>query len=162
MNEDEILERSITYYSHQGLTLLYRTRPIADGAIGGVDAILHKPEPLKFVFIDAKGGGVDSIRRSTDFNNVVGAMVKRIRFEKGYSGVEDTKRFNPLGNKTPKEVREMIKNHAVYRHSEYVLALAPEMKETIRFGLDPTLMSLLKIHILIVHPDTFEFYVWRQ
>jgi len=35
--------------------LIYKTRPIAEGAIGGVDAILMKQDPWQFAFIDAKG-----------------------------------------------------------------------------------------------------------
>jgi hypothetical protein len=160
VSEDEILQRAIAFYQEQNWTLLYQTRSLAEGAIGGVDAILFKRKPISFVFIDAKGRVENNVRRSTDFTNVLGALIKRIRLEKGYSSVEAVDRFIPFDDLNSREVRDFVKKHGVHRNSEYILALDPLMRETIKSALDSTLAGLLRIRVLFVSNESVEFFQW--
>ncbi len=88
MQEDDVLNRAIAKFAAEGWHLIYKTRPIAESAIGGVDAILMKRDPWQFVFVDAKGCLESKEKRSNGFTNCLGALVKRIRFDRGYTGVE--------------------------------------------------------------------------
>jgi len=154
MNEDQVLQAVIQWFVASGTTLLYQTRPIAEGAIAGVDAILFSPQHQRYTFIDAKGAATTPVARSTSFSNSLGSIIKRIRFESGYSGPEAAARF------TPPESRATIATTARHRVSDYVLALTPDYEETVRTALDPALASLLHIRVLIVRPDAIREYAW--
>jgi len=160
MKEDGVLEKSIQFFKNQGWVLIYQTRSLSEGAIGGVDAILLLRDPLRLIFVDAKGETSNSVKRSTDFTNALGALVKRIRFERGYSTVEDIKRYLSIEGLKPVQVRDLVKKHGVHRNSEYVLAVDPSMKETIKSALDPSLAGLLHIRILLVDEESVGFFQW--
>src|SRR6266576_3080406 len=95
MNEDQVLQSVIQWFIASGSTSLYQTRPIAEGAIAGVDAILFSPKHQRYTFIDAKGAAATPVSRSTAFSNSLGSLIRRIRFETGYSGFEAASRFTP-------------------------------------------------------------------
>ena len=154
MNEDQVLQSVIQWFIASGSTLLYQTRSIAEGAIAGVDAILYSPQHRRYTLIDAKGAAATPVARSTSFSNSLGSLIKRIRFESGYSGFEAASRF------TPPESRATVATDARHRISDYVLALTPDYEETLRTALDPALASLLHIRAIIVQPDSVHEYAW--
>jgi hypothetical protein len=154
MNEDQVLQAVIEWFVARGSTLLYQTRPIAEGAIAGVDAIMFSPRHQRYTFIDAKGAATTPVARSTSFSNCLGSLIKRIRFESGYSGLEAADRFTPI------ESRATIATAARHRVSDFVLAFTPDYEETVRLALDPALASLLHIRVLIVQPDSIREYAW--
>ncbi|MFZ4778646.1 MAG: hypothetical protein ACOYM3_25035 [Terrimicrobiaceae bacterium] len=156
MNEDLVLDRAIEWFLQKGTNLLYRTRPIAGGAIGGVDAILVSPITRRYTFIDAKGGAASPVKRSNAFTNCLGALIKRIRFESGYSGMEDAGLF------TSPKARKDVADSARHRNSNYVLALTPDYEQTVRSALDPSLASLLHIEVLFVFPDSIAEFEWTE
>jgi hypothetical protein len=160
MHEDEVVGRAIDWFTGQGWKLIYQTRPIADGAIGGVDAILMKVEPWKFVFIDGKGAAETKERRSGGFTNCLGALIKRIRFEQGYLSNEAVNRFIPDDQFAAEDYRQRLTQFGVHKNSEYVLALTPDMRETVRTGLDPALAALLHVHVLLVSESAIEEMQW--
>jgi hypothetical protein len=96
MNEDQVLQAVIQWFATRGSRPIYQTRPVAESAIGGVDAILYDPQQCRYTFIDAKGTAAEKVKRSTSFTNSLGSLIKRIRFETGYSGLEAKARFTPL------------------------------------------------------------------
>lgn len=151
MNEDEVLEAALSWLAQQGWQLAYCTRPIAEGAIGGVDAILIEAgPPRRFCFIDAKGQAPNPVRRATSFTNCIGALLKRIRIETGYVGNEAADRFLPVGDLSAAEVRALIAQEGVFRRSEYVLAVTSDFRNTATTVLDSSVSSLLHIKILEV------------
>jgi len=160
MHEDEVVRRSIAWFTEQGWNLIYQTRAVADGAIGGVDAILMKAEPWKFVFIDGKGAAETKERRSGGFTNCLGAIIKRIRFVQGYLSNEAANRFIPNEQFLADDYRQRLTEFGVHRNSEYVLALTPDMRETVRTALDPALAALLHIRILLVNETGIEEMHW--
>lgn len=156
MNEDEVLESTIQWFAASGSTLLYQTRPLAEGAIGGVDAIVHSSEYDRYSLIDAKGAAATPQARSTNFSNGLGSLIKRIRFETGYSGMEAADRFNP-----PDE-RARVATEARHCRTDYVLALTSDYENTVRGGIDPALASLLHIRVLIVQPTIIQEFTWQR
>ena len=160
MTEDALLAEVIYYFAEDGWSLAYQTRPLSQGAIAGVDAILLKQDPWRFVFIDAKGSTHDSIKRSNNFTNALGAILKRIRFERGYMGFEAKKYFNSTKGMTRNEVIETIKKYAVHRNSQYILAFDRDMEQTIKSSFDPALASLLHISVLFVSESEVTFFRW--
>jgi hypothetical protein len=154
MNEDQVLQSVIQWFVANRSTSLYQTRPIAEGAIAGVDAILFSQQHQRYTFIDAKGAAATPVARATAFSNSLGSLIKRIRIETGYSGFGAAARF------TPPESRATIATAARHRVSDYVLALTPDYEETVRTALDPALASLLHIRVLIVEPDFIREYAW--
>ena len=154
MNEDQVLQAVIQWFTDSGSTLIYQTRPLSEGAIAGVDAILYSAKQNRYTFIDAKGAAATPVARSTAFSNSLGAVIKRIRFERGYSGMEAASRF------TPPESRASVAANARHRVSDYILALTPDYEETVRVALDPALASLLHIRVLIAAPDAIREFTW--
>jgi hypothetical protein len=67
---------------------------------------------------------------------MLGSLIKRIRFESGYSGVEHAARF------TPADMRVRVAREARHCVSDYVLAVTPDYEKTIRVALDPNLAAL--------------------
>jgi hypothetical protein len=160
MHEDEVVGRSIRWFAEQGWRCVYQTRAVSAGAIGGVDAILIKNDPCKFVFIDAKGSADSKERRSLAFTNCLGALIKRIRFEQGYLSNEAFNCFIPTDDVSAEECRRQLSSSAVHKNSEYVLAVTPDFRETVRTALDPTLASLLHIRVLLVSDAITEEMHW--
>ncbi len=160
MNEDEVLNRAVASYTAQGWVLIYKTRPIADGAIGGVDAILMKQNPWRFTFIDAKGSAETKEKRSGGFTNCLGALLKRIRLEHGYTSNEAVDRFVPSGDFTAEDYRERLVEHGTHKNSEYVLALTPDMRQTVITALDPALAALLHISVVLVSDTSVDKMQW--
>lgn len=154
MSEDVVLQNVINWFASLNSTLLYQTRPVAEGAIGGVDAILFCPHTNRFIFIDAKGAATKPVSRAASFSNSLGNLIKRIRFENGYTGNEAAERFIPL------ESRNRIATEARHRVSDYILALTPDYEQTVRMTLDPALASLLHIRVLFVETDLVRECVW--
>lgn len=160
MHEDEVLNRAVAAYTADGWQLIYKTRPIAEGAIGGVDAILMKQNPWRFVFIDAKGCAEKKEKRSSGFTICLGALLKRIRFEHGYTSNEAVDRFVAAGEFSAEDYRERLVEHGKHKSSEYVLAVTPDMRQTVTTGFDPTLAALLHITILLVSENGVEKMQW--
>ena len=77
MHEDDVLWRAIAWFTERGWKFIYQTLTVAEGAFGGVVAILMKVSPW----------------RSGGFTNCLGALIKRIRFERGYLSNEAIDRF---------------------------------------------------------------------
>ena len=154
MNEDQVLQAAIQWFTAGGSRLIYQTRPLSEGAIGGADAILISEHTNRYTFIDAKGKYAKSPARSNAFSNSLGTILKRIRFERGYSGLEDARRF------TSPEARAAMNADARHRVSDYVLALTPDFEETVRTALDPALASLLHIRVLLVAPEVIREFTW--
>jgi hypothetical protein len=159
MKEDSLLTKAISFFTDAGWQIVYRTRS-SSHAIAGVDAILLSGNPWQFVFIEAKGSAKDSVDRSSQFTSALGTILKRIRFERGYIGLEAKKNFTATEELTTREIIDLLKNHAIHRNSEYVLAFDPEMKETIKTSFDPALASILHIRVLFVDESTTRFYQW--
>ena len=65
MNEDQVLQAVIQWFTASGSTLIYQTRPLSEGAIAGVDAILHSPQQNRYTFIDAKGAAARRSRNQS-------------------------------------------------------------------------------------------------
>ena len=120
LSDDLVLARAIAWFIQEGAHVLYKTRTIADGAIGGVDAILFDSDSDRFTFIDAKGKATSPAKRSNAFTNCLGALMKRIRFETGYAGVESADLFSSPGDK------KRVAKHARHRNSDYIIALTPD------------------------------------
>ena len=78
-----VLWRAIAWFTERGWKLIYQTWPVAEGAFGGGDAILMKVSLWRFVFIDAKSWAETKERGSSGFTNCLGALIKRICFERG-------------------------------------------------------------------------------
>jgi hypothetical protein len=154
MSEDAVLNNTIKWFIERGWEIVYQTRSLKDGAIGGVDAILYSDEFERFVFIDAKGTAATKEKKSVSFTNALGALIKRVRFSGGYSGVEDAKRF------TDSKWRKRVSDEASHRRSNYVLALTSDYEQTVRSALDPTLAELLNIHAFIVTPEGVTELKW--
>lgn len=150
VDEDVVLQRAIQWYQDksEGWELIYQTRPITKkpGAIGGVDAILFSERLARFSFIDAKGTSVGKEAKSKAFTNALGALIKRIRFENGYGGVEASALY------VSSQWRARVKSEARHRRSEYMLALTPDYVATVNSALDPALAALLHLRVLIVSP----------
>jgi hypothetical protein len=160
MHEDKVLDQAIAHFTADGWVLIYRTRPIAEGAIGGVDAILLKHNPWRFTFIDAKGYAETKERRAGGFTNCLGALLKRIRFEHGYSSNEAVDRFIPTGEFTAEDYRNRLVEHGKHKNSEYVLAMTPDIRQTVMTALDPSLAALLHISVLLVSDNCVEKMHW--
>jgi hypothetical protein len=160
MHEDDVLRRAVAWFVDRGWMLIYQTRPVAEGALGGVDAVLMRVSPWRFVFIDAKGAGKNKVRRSSGFTNCLGALIKRIRFEQGYLSNEALDKYIPSSEFTAEDYRQRLSQFGVHKNSEYVLTLTPDMRETVRTALDPTLASLLHIRALLVAEDSIEEMQW--
>jgi hypothetical protein len=160
MEEDKLLDKAVAFFTNAGWTLAYQTRPLSQGAIAGVDAVLVRKNPWQFVFVDAKGSTTESVRRSNNFTNALGAILKRIRFEKGYIGLEARKNFIACHGLGQREIIDLLRKHAVHRNSEYVLAFDPEMVETVKTSLDPALAALLHIRVLLVDDSSTRFFQW--
>lgn len=150
MDEDSILDIAISFLSTKGWYLAYRTRPIQDGAIAGVDAILYNPELNEFRLIDAKGESKSPPQRSTHFANCLGSLLKRIRIDSGYLHLESKALFIPLPKSPIKDFREHMRRHAVHRNCEYWLVFPFSMRQTIVDTLDPALAGILRLYILLV------------
>lgn len=160
IDEDTLLDQVIGHYAAHGWITIYRTRPVVQGAIGGVDAILLKGPPWQFVFIDAKGSMRTPPERSLGFTNCLGALIKRIRFERGYRSNEATRLFLPYQEQGLEEVRRIVHDFGTHKNSEYVLALPAELGSTVRDSLDPTLASLLHIRVFLVSRESFQEFRW--
>lgn len=150
MNEDELLEVAIGFLLSEGWQLVYRTRPIAQGARAGVDAILFNPHLSAFRLIDAKGESTSPVARSIAFANCLGTLVKRIRFRAGYLHLESIALFTPPQGFTIDAFRDHMRQHAVHRNCEYWLALPATMRQTILDTLDPHLAGVLRLQVLLV------------
>lgn len=160
MDEDAILEAAVHWLEKQGWQTIYRTRSIAEGAIGGVDAILAKEHPWQFAFVDAKGDSDSKERRSVGFTNCLGAMIKRIRFESGYRSNEQAALFRPLGDLSSAECRDRVRELAVRSRSHYILALPQSLRRTALSAIDPSLAALLNLQVLIVSEAAVEEMAW--
>lgn len=152
MDEDAVLQAALGWLALQGWELAYRTRPIAEGAIGGVDAILIKGgRPRHFCFVDAKGEAPNPVGRATSFTNCVGALLKRIRIEAGYLGNEAAERFQPVGEFSADQVRDLVAREGVHKRSQYILAVTSDFTNTVTTSLDASIASLLHIQVLEVN-----------
>lgn len=161
MDEDSILETAIRFLQTDGWHLSYRTRPIAEGAIAGVDAILYNPELTEFRLIDAKGESSDSVARSTAFVNCLGTLIKRIRFQAGYLHLESTALFTPPAGADVNTFKDIMRREAVHRNCEYWLVFPISMRQTIIDTLDPTLAGILRLNILLVNDKAeAERFAW--
>jgi hypothetical protein len=160
MTEDQILQASITFLEQEGWTTIYRTRPNAEGAIGGVDAIFIKYDSNHILFLEAKADSNDGIKRSGDFSNALGTILKRIRFESGYSGVEAIKRFIPIPQHTQRSLKNYVKKHGLHKNSTYVLAFEPGYAESIKQFFDPSLAALLNVKVLMVTQTQAYYFNW--
>jgi hypothetical protein len=96
------------------------------------------------------------VARANNFSNGLGSLIKRIRFETGYSGMEAADRFNPH------DARVRVAAEARHRRTDYILAITSDYLNTVRGGIDPALASLLHIRVLIVHPATIQEFTWPQ
>lgn len=153
INEDNVVATTVTWLEKQGWQLCFRTRPVAEGAIGGVDAILLREKPLRFAFVDGKGDTPSATKRSRGFTSALGALIKRIRFERGYLGNEARSCFQALPGRTVPELRELLQRAAIHRRSEYFLALPESYEQTVYECLDPALAALLNVRVVFVGPD---------
>jgi hypothetical protein len=106
MNEDSILDAAITYLQSGDWRLTYRTRPVAESAIAGVDAILFNATLSTFRLVDAKGESNSPASRSTAFANCLGTLLKRIRFQSGYLHLETKALFTPPNGMSTDEFRK--------------------------------------------------------
>ena len=145
MNEDAILQAAIAWFTSRGSTLIYQTRPFSEGASASADAILHSAESRITP---------TPVARATAFTNSLGSLIKRNRFDRGYSGREETARFNPP------ESRAGVATAARHQVSDYVLALTPDYEDEVRIALDPALASLLHIRVLLFAPDSVREFSW--
>ena len=153
MDEDSILDAAITFPQSDDWHLAYRTRPLAESAIAGVDAILFDPSLNAFRLVDAKGESNSPAQRSTGFAICLGSLVKRIRFHPGYLHLESKKLFTPPDGMSVEDFRENMRENAVHRNCEYWLVLPASMRQTILDTLDPALAALLRLYVLLIDND---------
>ena len=160
MTEDDVLTAGVEWLKGQGWQLCYLTRPLAEGAIGGVDAILFKLAPQSFAFVDAKGDSGSKEAKSAAFTNCLGALMKRIRVCGGYAGVEAKSRFIAAAGLKVPELRRAVQEKGLHRSSLYYLVLPESHAQTVESALDPALASLLHIHVLMVGSDGVREHQW--
>lgn len=148
MSEDDVLKRCIEWFEQrgEGWAPIYQTQELAKSAVGGVDAILFSETKRRFVFVEAKGESGRKAARSTAFTSALGALIKRIKINSGYQGMETADRYKT------KEWRKRVQTDARHECSEYVLALTPDYYETVRQCVDLALAEMLHIRILIFYP----------
>lgn len=163
MDEDSILDAAITFLQSDDWHLAYRTRPVAESAIAGADAILCNATNCAFRLVDAKGESKSPATRSTAFANCLGTLIKRIRFQSGYMHLETKALFTPPVGMSTDEFREYMRQNAVYQNCEYWLVFSTSMRQTILDTIDPALAGLLRLYILLVDNDgKVERFKWRQ
>ncbi len=153
MTEDQILDAAINTLLQDNWHLGYKTRPISDGAIAGVDAILFNPRLGEFRLIDAKGDRGTPVGRSSDFVNCLGSIVKRIRFNAGYLHLEARSHFTPPLGISVNQFRDLLRQRAMHRNCEYWLALPTTMQQTVVDTLDPVLAGILRLRILLADAE---------
>lgn len=161
MDEDAILDAAIIFLQTDDWHLSYRTRPVADGAIAGVDAILFNATISAYRIVDAKGESSSPASRSTAFANCLGSLIKRIRFNSGYLHLENKALFTPPAGISVDAFRETMRQDAVHRNCEYWLVFPTTMRQTILDTLDPALTGILNIHIILVNDvGAVEHFRW--
>ena len=162
MNEDQVVDAAIGWLGQQGWQVCYRTRPVAAGAIGGVDAILIQERPHHFAFVEGKGEAATPVQRSAGFTQALGSLLKRIRFERGYLGIEATERLQPTPGQSVAQLRALLQESAVHRRSEYFLALPHSYRQTVEVCLDPALAALLHMRVLLVAGEAGATELWYE
>jgi hypothetical protein len=160
LTEDQVVEAAVRWGVARAWVPCYRTRRVDAGAMGGVDAILYRQEPWRFAFIDGKGDSASPTKRSAYFTSCLGALIKRIRFERGYLSNEAVASFLPVPSCSTAQLRVALREHGVHRNSEYVLALPLSLRRTVVECLDPALASLLHIRVLLISANVVEELRW--
>jgi hypothetical protein len=160
MNEDKVIESTLKWLTAGGWLICYRTRSIAEGAIGGADAILCMRNPWRFIFVDGKGKPNGKEAKSNAFANCLGSLVKRIRITGGYSGNEMRSRFMPVADLNAEQVRDAIRQYGIHANSEYILALPTIFETTVTRTLDSKLARMLHIRVLMISEAGVEELTW--
>lgn len=146
LSEAEVLKKIITYFEGKGFRVAYQTAE--RNHQGGVDAFLVSNSQLqRFVFIEAKGSYEEDSRRSSEFNNVLGAILKRMKIVDRYESNENNQGFIQEGD------RDLIENRAKMENSIYVLALTDQMENRVKQFIDPQLAKNLNLEVYIVEAE---------
>jgi hypothetical protein len=154
MTEDEVIDKAVAHYVNKGCLCLYRTaRATAAGGPGeqgGADAILHDSQAKRFFFLEAKGSADSPVKASNNFTNALGAVIKRVRLNAGYTGNEALINFDGNTDAEKKETRNLIQRDGILTNSAYILALPNEYGERARSSVDEEALKLLHIGFLWV------------
>jgi hypothetical protein len=154
-DEDRVVVTAIAYLQAEGWNLIYQTRELIRGAVGGVDAILMQTNPVRFCFLDGKGKCKTKEKRSMAANNLLGTVLKRIKVAgRGYLTNETARLFQPPSRYNA--YKELLHEHAILDKCQYILAVPQEFQRTLADSLEVALRRMLHIRVLIVGDNVVE------
>jgi hypothetical protein len=158
MTEKEVVEFAVDYFTKLGWQVLFRTTArealgVGDregGEQGGADVILFHPVELKYLFVEVKGDTATPAKASSSFNNVLGAILKRIRVKKGYISNEPLAAFVGDTKRQREATREKIASEARLDKTAYAIVLTAMYRNRIQECLDPEVLRMLHMKVYVV------------